>query len=60
VVDAFDEGSGVDLHFSLGYQHTWKRAGISRETQSLLVNPVASDRHRPLSRGGLLRGHEPA
>jgi hypothetical protein len=42
VVDAFDEGSGVDLHFSLGYQHTWKRAGISRETQSPLVNPVAA------------------
>jgi hypothetical protein len=36
VVDAFDEGSGVDLHFSLGYQHTWKRAGISREARSSL------------------------
>ncbi|HEU4583030.1 MAG TPA: hypothetical protein VFS67_32445 [Polyangiaceae bacterium] len=37
VVDAFDEGSGIDLHFSLGYQHTWKRAGISRETNASLL-----------------------
>jgi hypothetical protein len=34
VVDAFDEGGGVDLHFTLGYEYTWKRAGISRETPS--------------------------
>jgi hypothetical protein len=38
VVDAFDEGSGLDLHFSLGYQHTWKRAGISRETNASLLS----------------------
>ncbi|HVZ35981.1 MAG TPA: hypothetical protein VG963_26320 [Polyangiaceae bacterium] len=31
VVDAFDQSTGFDLHFTLGYQHTWKRAGISRE-----------------------------
>lgn len=42
VVDAFDEGSGVDLHFSLGYQHTWRRAAISRETQATLASPLAA------------------
>jgi hypothetical protein len=43
VVDAFDAGSGVDLHFSLGYQHSWKRAEIRRETQSALVAPAAAN-----------------
>jgi hypothetical protein len=42
VVDAFDAGGGVDLHFSLGYQHTWKHADLLRETQSALVNPAAA------------------
>jgi hypothetical protein len=41
VVDAFDAGRGIDLHFSLGYQHTWKRAALLRETQSADVNPAA-------------------
>jgi hypothetical protein len=36
VVDAFDEGNAFDLHLSLGYQHTWKRADILRETHSTL------------------------
>jgi hypothetical protein len=31
VVDAFDGSTSFDLHVSLGYQHTWKSAGISRE-----------------------------
>jgi hypothetical protein len=33
VVDAWQDGGGMDLHFTLGYQHTWKRATILRETQ---------------------------
>jgi hypothetical protein len=32
VVDAFDDDDPFDLHLSLGYQHTWKRATILRET----------------------------
>ncbi|MEY4544790.1 MAG: hypothetical protein RL685_985 [Pseudomonadota bacterium] len=40
VVDGFD--GGTDLHFSLVYQHTWKSAQISRETQSSDVNPAAA------------------
>jgi hypothetical protein len=54
VVDAFDEDSGVDLHFSLGYQHTWKRAGISRETQSLSATSLGGSGPTPL---GIARFH---
>ena len=60
VVDAFDEGSGVDLHFSLGYQHTWKRAGISRETRaSLLGTEPGTEPSAALiaARGGTARFH---
>lgn len=32
VVDAFDEDDPFDLHFTLGYQQTWKSATIQRET----------------------------
>jgi hypothetical protein len=32
VVDAFDDEDPFDLHLSLGYQHTWKRAQIRRES----------------------------
>ena len=31
VVDAWDEGGGIDLHFTLGYEHRWKRATLLRE-----------------------------
>jgi hypothetical protein len=31
VVDAFDGPGGVDLHFTLEYRHSWKRATILRE-----------------------------
>lgn len=34
VVDAFGERGGIDLHFTLDYQQSWKRAVISRESQS--------------------------
>ncbi len=37
VVDAWDERGGIDLHFTLGYQQTWKRATILRETQNPAV-----------------------
>ena len=53
VVDAFDEGSGIDLHFSLGYQHTWKRAGISREARASLLDPESG----PALSGGAARFH---
>lgn len=43
VVDAFDERGGVDLHFTLDYQQTWKRAVISRERQSSAA-PLGIDR----------------
>ena len=43
VVDAFDAGGGVDLHFSLDYRHTWKRATISRETQDPAVLAAAAN-----------------
>lgn len=42
VVDAFDVDGGFDLHFRLGYQHSWKRAVVLRETQNPAVNPTAS------------------
>lgn len=42
VVDGFDGGSGVDLHFSLVYQHTWRTARIARETQSAAVSAAAA------------------
>lgn len=32
VVDAFDDDDPFDLHFSLGFQQTWKNAKIRRET----------------------------
>jgi hypothetical protein len=41
VVDALDGNSGIDLHFTLGYQHTWKRAAVWRETRDPAVNPGA-------------------
>lgn len=31
VADAWDESGAIDLHFTLGYQHSWKRAAILRE-----------------------------
>ncbi|HMJ15960.1 MAG TPA: hypothetical protein VK524_31305 [Polyangiaceae bacterium] len=40
VVDAFDGDDQFDLHLSLGYQHTWKRAQIRRE--SSIVQPGLS------------------
>ncbi len=42
VVDAFDAGGGFDLHFTLGYQHSWKRALVLRETQDPSVEPLAA------------------
>lgn len=33
VVDAWQDGGGVDLHFTLAYQHNWKRANILREAR---------------------------
>lgn len=41
VVDAFDAESGFDLHFTLGYQHSWKRALVLRETQDPAIDPRA-------------------
>lgn len=38
VVDAWQDGGGIDLHFTLGYQHTWKRATLLRETQEPAVD----------------------
>src|SRR5262245_20530490 len=32
VLDAFDESGGVDFHFTLGYEQSFKRALILRET----------------------------
>jgi hypothetical protein len=37
VVDAWDERGAIDLHFTLGYSHNWKRGTISRETQNVDV-----------------------
>lgn len=34
VVDAFDGRDNFDLHFSLGFQQTWKSAEITRETHN--------------------------
>lgn len=42
VVDAFDELGGLDLHFTLAYEHTWKRTSVWRETQSAAVVPGAA------------------
>ncbi len=39
VVDALDGNSGIDLHFTLGYQQTWKSASVWRETRDPAVNP---------------------
>lgn len=43
VVDAWQDGGGMDLHFTLGYQHNWKRATILRETQDLELDPRAAE-----------------
>jgi hypothetical protein len=32
VLDAFGETGGIDLHVSLGYQHSWKSATLVRES----------------------------
>src|SRR5688572_2948708 len=32
VLDAFGETGGIDLHVSLGYQHSWKSTTVLRET----------------------------
>jgi hypothetical protein len=32
VLDAFGEAGGIDLHVSLGYQHSWKGATLLRES----------------------------
>ncbi|HWO14259.1 MAG TPA: hypothetical protein VNN80_32360 [Polyangiaceae bacterium] len=47
VVDAWDGSGAMDLHFTLGYDHRWKRATISRELPtsagpSKTRQPVAS------------------
>lgn len=42
VVDAFDAKGAFDLHFTLSYQQRWKRARVSRETQSPLVDAGAA------------------
>jgi hypothetical protein len=34
VADAFDDDDPFDLHLTLGFQQTWKRANILRETHS--------------------------
>jgi hypothetical protein len=41
VVDAWGERGGMDLHFTLGYQRTWKRASLLRETQDPAVDARA-------------------
>jgi hypothetical protein len=41
VVDAWGERGGMDLHFTLGYQRTWKRATLLRETQSPAIDARA-------------------
>jgi hypothetical protein len=41
VVDAWGEHGGMDLHFTLGYQRTWKRATVLRETQDPSVDARA-------------------
>lgn len=49
VIDAFDDdGSAPDVHFTLGYQHTWKSANIRRETY--INNPA----NPGLSSGGFI------
>jgi hypothetical protein len=42
VVDAWDERGGIDLHFTLGYSHNWKRGTILRETQNPEVDARAA------------------
>jgi hypothetical protein len=44
VVDAWQDGGGIDLHFTLGYQHNWKRATILRETQDVELDARAAER----------------
>jgi hypothetical protein len=41
VVDAFDDDDPFDLHFTIGFQNTWKSANIRRETYiGGLANPM--------------------
>lgn len=42
VVDAWGERGGVDLHFTLDYQQSWKRAAILRETTEPGVNSAGA------------------
>jgi hypothetical protein len=42
VVDAWEERGGIDLHFTLGYSHNWKRGTILRETQNPEVDARAA------------------
>jgi len=44
VVDAWQDGGGMDLHFTLAYQHNWKRATILRETRLPDVAAGAGER----------------
>lgn len=48
VIDAFDDDNPFDLHFTLGYQHTWKSARVLRETY--INNPA----NPGLSTGGFI------
>src|SRR5687767_11415853 len=34
VVDAFDQGGGIDFDFTLAYHNSWKAASIVRESQN--------------------------
>jgi hypothetical protein len=51
VIDAFDGDDVFDLHLSLGYQYTWKRAHIRRETT------IGSAANPGLSTGGFTSGN---
>lgn len=53
VVDAFDEDNPFDLHFTLGFQQSWKRANIRRE--STIGGDVANN--PGLSSGGYTNGN---
>jgi hypothetical protein len=43
VVDAFDDAGGIDLHFTLEYRHSWKRATILREAPNAVVASAAGE-----------------
>jgi hypothetical protein len=49
VVDAWDESGGIDLHFTLGYHHSWRRATILREVPSAAVGPGGSLAREPVA-----------